>query len=431
IVPRKITEELINSKRHYEMTLNNMSEGLVEMNRDGKITYANPSVLSILDETEENLLAVDFVKLFKDKDQTMIQQEISKVGRVWQESVFDETLELNSKLVSLKIISLPHKDSQYNLLAMLKDVTLQKQAERNLLGEREKYKRERNFLDNIFENSPDAIVIVDEHGYFTRWNKKATRLFGYNSDDEMMLTKAFQMYADTRAMEEMLDQLRSRGNVENYEIDFKRKDGTSVPCAVSINLLYDEKQRKIGSLSIIRDLSEWILVKERLKYLSFHDSLSGVYNRAFFEEELERLGKNRHLPLGIIICDIDGLKLINDTIGHQQGDELIKEVAGILKRSFRSSDVIARIGGDEFAVLLPDGSEEVIKNCIKRIRGEIENRNSQAGKQKTLSVSIGYAIKNELPLDPHALFKEADDNMYREKISKFRRATEPPGDGLY
>ncbi|MCF8025051.1 MAG: diguanylate cyclase [Desulfobacteraceae bacterium] len=413
LAPRQITRELLSTKRHFELTLYHMSEGLLELTQNAEITYANPEALAILGRSEESLLSADFVGLFSNADQIRIRQRISQVDRSWQEALFDEILILNNKLVSVKILSFQEDDQQYSLVAILQDVTLQKQTERDLVKRKEQYRQERNYLNNILENSPDAIAIVDESGWFTRWNDNAARMFGYNFE-ELKGKKAFDLYTERQAMKKMLEQLRRQGHVQNYEINFTHKNGQSVPCAVSISLLQDENHEKTGSLGILRDLSEWKLTEERLRYLSFHDALTGVYNRGYFEEELRRLAKDRHLPLGIIICDINKLKRINDTVGHQKGDELIQKAADILQRAFRSGDVIARIGGDEFAVLVPDADEWIIENCMQRIREGIDAYSAQKP-EPVLSIAIGYAISSEHSVDTKALFKKADDNMYREK----------------
>jgi diguanylate cyclase (GGDEF)-like protein/PAS domain S-box-containing protein len=419
---RQISKELIASNRHLETTINNFYDGLLELNQSGKIIRANPAAFSIIGKSEENLLSSDFFKLFKDEVQRRIREKMSQYDRIWQEPLSDEIFEINNKLVSVKIVSFSEQEGENTFVAILKDVTIQKQTEQNLLKEKERYRQEKNFLDNIFQSSVDAIAIVDEHGRFTRWNNNAARIFGYNFG-ELKGKKAFQLYADHEAMESMLDLLRKQEYIQNYKIDFMRKDGALVPCAISINLLFNTDQEKIGSLGIIRDLTEWNQLEERLKYLSFHDSMTGLYNRNFFEKELERLSKSRDISIGIIVCDIDNLKRINDTMGHQKGDELIKKAAGILKNSFRPEDIIARIGGDEFAVLVTQGKKKMVEDCIRRIKEamsqsnyEFESENSMLPK---VSMSLGYALSSEYSFDIKELFKKADDNMYIEKAKRF------------
>jgi hypothetical protein len=106
-------------------------------------------------------------------------------------------------------------------------------------------------------------------------------------------------------------------------------------------------------VSMVRDITDEKRYQEKLEYLSLHDSLTGLYNRAFFEAEIERLFHSREYPISIMSADLDGLKLINDTMGHDRGDSLLKTCARVVKESLRRSDVLARVGGDEFAVILP------------------------------------------------------------------------------
>lgn len=411
---RQITKELLASRKHHDMTLKHMSDGLLELLEDARIVYANPAALSIIGMAEEDLLSADFIRLFEKTDQPGLRRQINRAVTTGQETLLDRELKLNSRMVSVKIIPVPREKRGCSLLAILRDVTRQRQAEQELAESRKKYEQERNFLENVFENSADAIAIVDQQGRFLRWNSRAAELFGF-SFEELRGKKAFELYADKLEMEKMLDLLRREGSIQNYEIAFVGKDDTKIPCAVSISLLKDETNRNIGSLSIIRDLTQWKQTEEKLKYLSFHDALTGLYNRAFFEEEMKRLGQGRHLPLGIIVCDINGLKLVNDTLGHQQGDALLKAAAEILKHAFRSSDIIARIGGDEFAVLLPESSREAVTERLDRIQRAIEAYNEKQPRHP-LSLSAGYAVRSEPPLDMQDLFRQADNNMYAEKF---------------
>lgn len=154
-----------------------------------------------------------------------------------------------------------------------------------------------------------------------------------------------------------------------------------------------------------------------LKFISLHDSLTGLYNRFYFEEELNRLSKSRNPFISIILCDIDNLKFINDSFGHSIGDRIIVEVANILKKLFREEDIIARIGGDEFIILLQNIDEDIVKNVIKRIYEEINTYSSKVD-SLPIDISIGYSVLKEKDKDPFIIYKEADDMMYSVKISK-------------
>lgn len=156
-------------------------------------------------------------------------------------------------------------------------------------------------------------------------------------------------------------------------------------------------------------------MEERLRYIGQQDSLTGLYNRAFFQEEIRRLDLASYSIVGMVVCDVDGLKLVNDFLGHDAGDSLLKSAANVLKMCFREDDIIARIGGDEFAVLIKRANEKMLQRACERIKDALA-RTSRDNNQIPLSLSVGYASRVDTTKSIGDIFKEADNNMYREKV---------------
>jgi len=168
-------------------------------------------------------------------------------------------------------------------------------------------------------------------------------------------------------------------------------------------------------VGIAADITDLKLGEEKLKYLSLHDSLTGLYNRIYFEEEIRRIEKARYDTVGILSCDVDGLKLVNDTLGHDQGDNLLVAAAKVIKESCREGDLVARIGGDEFSIILPNTTEPTVEKACQRIQEAVASYNANNPKLP-LSISVGFAVKNGFHRSLKELFKEADNNMYRKKL---------------
>ncbi|MBS4538264.1 GGDEF domain-containing protein [Clostridium sp. D2Q-11] len=157
------------------------------------------------------------------------------------------------------------------------------------------------------------------------------------------------------------------------------------------------------------------IANQKLKVLSLKDSLTGLYNRSYFEEEIKLMEDMDYETLIVLIADLDGLKRVNDTLGHHIGDKYIKESAAILKKTLRSDDILARIGGDEFAIILYDFNENEMEKLVERIRESIEKFNLNFNKFE-ISISLGWDITRKGEKTVLEVMKKADSNMYADKI---------------
>ncbi len=420
ITDRKQQEEALRrSENYYRAIFETSGAATVIIEEDGTIVLANFQAEKLCgfsrSELEGKKYWSDFVHpqdLEKMRDYHFLRkQDPDAAPKQYEFRLLDRWEHVRHIFYTIDIIP-----GTGQSVGSLIDITKRKEMEEALKTSEKRYKQERNYFEKLLENSADAIGIMDERGRITRWNKRAAKISGFLYQE--MLGRHFsEFYADREEMQRMLSVLRQHGEVNDYEVNLVRKEGQAVPCSVSISVLKNEEEETIGSISIIRDLSEWKETLRKLEEMSIRDYLTGLYNRNFFEEEMQRLSDGRYAPVSLIICDLDELKLINDTQGHQAGDEMLIQAAEILRSNFRSSDIVARIGGDEFAVLLTQTGPETAKTLIDRLQEALEKFN-RSSPLFPLSLSMGYAVAEKAPMDMQALFREADNRMYRDKAKQ-------------
>jgi diguanylate cyclase (GGDEF)-like protein len=165
---------------------------------------------------------------------------------------------------------------------------------------------------------------------------------------------------------------------------------------------------------------ELMETQEELRRLSTHDILTGLYNRTFFEEEFKRLSLGRRFPISILAADVDGLKVVNDSLGHEAGDRLLKLAAEVMFGAFRAGDVVARVGGDEFCVLLAEADDQIVMESMERIRQRLEHVNGTCSEFK-INISLGAATAQAAG-ELSGTLKTSDERMYQEKFARKRKA---------
>ncbi len=287
-----------------------------------------------------------------------------------------------------------------------RDITDRKKAE-------EEIKESRSRIEAVLHSTADGIYATDETGKILLHNNKFLELWSIPEklikiqSNEEVLNFMAGFFDDAEEFKKRVAGL-NKSEIDCVDI-LNLKDGriferTSCPLKMDNTV--------IGRVWSFRDITEQKKAEERIWYLSFHDKLTGLYNRAYFEEELKRLNTQRKLPLSIIFCDVNGLKEMNDNYGYDKGDKLLRKIAGILKSSFRSEDVVVRWGGDEFVIVLPITEEKIADDIIDRIykKCELESRPGFP-----VSVSIGRAVKDKIYQSINLVVNEAEKKMMMHK----------------
>ncbi len=281
----------------------------------------------------------------------------------------------------------------------------------------------------VLEASLDGIVLLDEGGRMMECNAAARRLFGCNGH-------ACVHHGFTEMFPESLpfDFLRFNRPSEVLETSCRRLDHSVLPVEISIAPVRDAAVVGLFAATV-RDISERQRMQNALEKLSFMDDLTGLYNRRgflMFAAHQLRLAARNDLPVVLVSVDVDGLKAINDAFGHANGDRALIEVAQALHGSFRDSDIIGRIGGDEFVVLAIESQGEGAEHALERFAMRIAGRNGEDDLPWRLGASVGWVrAQPDDPDDLAELLERVDERMYEQKRRNSGEAVEPRAAGLF
>lgn len=288
----------------------------------------------------------------------------------------------------------------------------------NLEQTQQKIKEDELRFRTLAENAQDVIYRYRCQPYrgFEYISPSVASITGYTPDEfynDSKITYKIVHPDDYQGMESFFNGVPSKSDPQILR--WIHKNGTIIWAEHRNVVFFDKDNNLLVIEGVARDVTVRKQAEEQLKHLTLHDTLTGLYNRAYFEQEMSRAEAGRKYPVCIVVCDVDGLKLVNDTLGHEKGDSLLIAAAGVIKSSFRESDMVARIGGDEFAVLFSEGGEDTVTKVCGRIKEAIKKYNS-SNPELPLSISTGFAVKTSPDASMNEVFKEADNNMYREKL---------------
>ena len=461
-------ESLQKSKNQLSTTLHSIGDGVIVTDAGGKITRLNPKAEMLTGWTEEEALGRALTEVFhivNAKTGELVPNPVYRViNRGTTQTLANDTILVARDGTEHHIADSAapirdHADKESGVIMVFSDVTERAKAE-NFLIYQLGFEKMLADISSIFASQPSeqleqnisyALAQIGEffqveRSYviqFSEDGKQMSNTYEWCAEGtESQMDRIQDMPADTFPW--WVEQYRNKKNVNIPNVDSlppeaeaekKELKSQGIRSLLSIPMLKNGFVYGFLGLDAVKEEQTWTenqimlltvvaelvsnaytknLAEEKIRYLSFHDSLTGLYNRPYLESEMQRLDTERQLPIGIIMADLNGLKKVNDNYGHFAGDQYLKQSADILKNACREEDIIARWGGDEFVIFLPQTTEKEVKSICQRI---VESCKKTKVKSIPLSLALGHVVKNSINTNLEKMFKEAEENMYKDKFA--------------
>jgi diguanylate cyclase (GGDEF)-like protein/PAS domain S-box-containing protein len=465
ITDRKQAEEALKaSEEKYREILSAIEEGYYEVDLAGNFVFFNDSFCKVLGYNRDELMQTSYKKIYKNpKDVLQTFNRVYRTG-VAEKAADWPAITQDGREIFIEVSITLRRDEAGNPIGfrgITRDVTERKLAEEKL----REYEKLQQLLMNMATdliNVPlkkvDQAIneMLEAVGDFT----KVDRVYIFMHDNDRRLTSnTYEWCAEGITpeidsmqdfpLEQFADFLEAHQKGEIVHIpDVARMpeshamrpvlEAQDIQSLILLPLFSEDvnigfvgfdvvKQKKtfteqeIDLLIVLAEITSNILARQKtesnIRYISFHDQLTGLYNRHFLEVEMERLDTARQLPLTVIMADLNGLKLVNDTYGHDTGDELLKTAATIIRNSCREEDIISRWGGDEFVILLPQTTGETARLICQRIA---ESCSGAFVEDVPVSIALGIATKTLETTSLIETLQEAENEMYRHKLTESR-----------
>jgi diguanylate cyclase (GGDEF)-like protein/PAS domain S-box-containing protein len=377
----------------------------------GRFTFISPVVEQLFAYKPEELIGQPLARFVFAEDLSEFVENLKRNLEHTIESFEFRILDRKGNVRYLRVSSRPliTNGQAAGLTGILSDVTAHKWAEDWLKKTQERYR-------SLFENALEGIFQSTLDGQFIIANPACARILGYSSPAELTAQDpkpAGLLFAEQANYREFKRLLAEEGIVQNYETQVFRQDKSKIWISLNALAIRSPAGAPLFYEGRMEDITERKWSEDRIYHLSFHDKLTGLYNRAYFEEELKRLDTDRQLPISVIFGDVNCLKLINDAFGHPEGDKLLTEIALILRESCRKEEVIARVGGDEFAIFLPKTSGGTTEEIVRRIKLSCSQKSKGS---LTLSIALGSGTKERPSQDIQGILRDAEERMYKNKL---------------
>jgi diguanylate cyclase (GGDEF)-like protein/PAS domain S-box-containing protein len=406
-----ITRELRENKIHQDNLFKLSPIGMALCDINGEMVKLNPAYADIIGRTVEEALTLSYWDLtpakYAQQERALLEQlqATGRYGPYEKEYIHQEgylvPVRLSGKLVE--------REGKKYIWSSVEDISDKVCAEKRL-----------HQAAAVFDNTDEGIVITDENNRIIMVNSAFSEITGYSEEEALgQNPRLLRSGKHTEAFYESLwRHLQDEGNWRG-EMWNQRRDGTLFPVWQQITLVRDKDDKVVNYVSIFSDISELKAVEQQLAHLAHHDELTGLPNRLYFKAQLDKslqsARRHQHL-IALLFLDLDGFKQINDNFGHDVGDQLLREIARRLEKCVREEDTVARMGGDEFIIILnqikcPEDASLVAGNIL----GEVTRPLHLEKHTLSLSTSIGISIYPSDAESVTGLQKAADHAMYQAK----------------
>jgi diguanylate cyclase (GGDEF)-like protein/PAS domain S-box-containing protein len=422
---KRAEEKLKESEKQYRLLADNVHDVIFVLDMNMNYLYISPSVKVLRGyEPEEAMklsametvtpaswdLAVRALAEFMEVDKSehrelpkpkILQLEMRRKDgtTIWTEVKFSIVRDENQQPV--------------NIIGLTRDITERKQAEDALRESKERYRL-------LVENARDIIFRTDDTGHFTFINPVMMHITGYS--EEEIIGKHYKMMIRPDKFKEVITLFASQyeNRVQNTYCEFPiiTKDGHEIWLGENTQLLM-ENDRVSGFQAVARDITERMRMEGEIQYLATHDNLTGLPNRLMFSQMLNHAietAKRYQRQFAVLFIDLDRFKIINDTLGHEAGDQLLQEIAARLMQSLRAVDAVGRLGGDEFVILIEEVSDsKQVAAVAHKILTSVIKPITLMGQENRITASIGISMYPKDAQDEQSLMKNADIAMYLAK----------------
>ncbi|SDE74146.1 sensor domain-containing protein [Rhodospira trueperi] len=409
---RERTWEVRRLGRQTELILNSAGDGIVGLDADGRVTFANPVAERLLRAERDSLRGRALAEVFRADERRAPPDGLRRLVAGQGARAHGETvlLTLDGQTFPAEFAAAPITDAgdRLGVVVVFRDISARKEAEEHL-----------RLAYTVFATASEGIVVCDAGHGISMINPAFTEIMGYAEDAVLGQPVASVLFDSPRRFAAMTEALAKPGGEWTGEFWHQRDDGTELALRVAASAVGETSETAHQIALVISDITQRKRDEERIHYQAKHDALTGLGNRALFLEvltaEVDRAVRDGH-PLALMFIDLDGFKAVNDTLGHEAGDQLLRGAAQRISRAARDADTVARLGGDEFTVILPQvPNRETAAGIAARILEVVSAPFSLNHRMARVSGSIGVALVPEDGTDAETILRHADAAMYHAK----------------